>query len=84
MPRRRPNASAEPALAPAWRSRDGASQLFCADQQTLLASLPAESVDCIWTDPPYFLSNDGYTCVAGKRRKVNKRSEEHTSELQSH
>ena len=72
MPRRRPNASAEPALAPAWRSRDGASQLFCADQQTLLACLPAESVDCIWTDPPYFLSNDGYTCVAGKRRKVNK------------
>jgi site-specific DNA-methyltransferase (adenine-specific) len=26
----------------------------------------------VWTDPPYFLSNDGSTCVAGKRRKVNK------------
>ncbi len=29
-------------------------------------------VDCIWTDPPYLLSNDGITCVAGKMVKVNK------------
>ena len=72
MPRRRPSANPEPALTPAWRSQDGRSALYCTDQQTLLASLPDASVDCIWTDPPYFLSNDGYTCVAGKRRKVNK------------
>ena len=29
-------------------------------------------MDCIWTDPPYLLSNDGITCVAGKMVKVNK------------
>jgi site-specific DNA-methyltransferase (adenine-specific) len=35
-------------------------------------SLPSDSVDCIWTDPPYLLSNDGITCVAGRMVKVNK------------
>ena len=39
---------------------------------TLMADMPADSVDCIWTDPPYLLSNDGTTCVAGKRVSVNK------------
>ena len=29
-------------------------------------------MDCIWTDPPYLLSNDGITCVAGQRVSVNK------------
>ncbi len=37
-----------------------------------MADMPADSVDCIWTDPPYLLSNDGTTCVAGKRVSVNK------------
>ena len=37
-----------------------------------MASLEANSVDCIWTDPPYLLSNDGTSCIAGKRVKVNK------------
>lgn len=37
-----------------------------------MADMPANSVDCIWTDPPYLLSNDGTTCVAGKRVSVNK------------
>lgn len=37
-----------------------------------MASLPANSIDCIWTDPPYNLSNDGITCVAGRMVKVNK------------
>ena len=37
-----------------------------------MQELPAENVDCIWTDPPYNLSNDGITCVAGQMVKVNK------------
>lgn len=37
-----------------------------------MADMPSDSVDCIWTDPPYLLSNDGTTCVAGKRVSVNK------------
>lgn len=38
----------------------------------VLDHLPNESVDCVWTDPPYFLSNDGFTCQAGKMVPVNK------------
>ena len=42
------------------------------DAIEFLESLQSDSVDCIWTDPPYLLSNDGVTCVAGKRVTVNK------------
>jgi len=37
-----------------------------------MAAMPAESIDCVWTDPPYNLSNDGITCIAGRMVKVNK------------
>lgn len=37
-----------------------------------LNSLPEESVDLIFADPPYNLSNGGFTCHAGKRVSVNK------------
>ena len=55
-----------------WQDPNGASILYCGDGLTLMADMPADSVDCIWTDPPYLLSNDGTTCVAGKRVSVNK------------
>ena len=38
----------------------------------VLPGLAAGSVDCIITDPPYFLSNDGITCKGGKMVSVNK------------
>jgi site-specific DNA-methyltransferase (adenine-specific) len=66
------NPPARPLPAPAWASADGHSRLWPGDQAELFASLPDESVDCIWTDPPYFLSNDGSTCRSGKRDSVNK------------
>ncbi|MGB8700659.1 MAG: site-specific DNA-methyltransferase [Thermosynechococcaceae cyanobacterium] len=59
-------------LSPIWSSEDKQSCLFHGDSLDLMASLPAESVDCIWTDPPYNLSNDGMTCVSGRMVKVNK------------
>lgn len=37
-----------------------------------METIPDDSVDCVWTDPPYLLSNDGITCVAGRMVKVNK------------
>jgi len=55
-----------------WKSEDGHSRLYSGDSLEWLNSLPDDSVDCIWTDPPYLLSNDGITCVAGKMVKVNK------------
>jgi site-specific DNA-methyltransferase (adenine-specific) len=38
----------------------------------VLAAMPEGSVDMIFADPPYNLSNDGFTVHAGKRVKVNK------------
>jgi site-specific DNA-methyltransferase (adenine-specific) len=55
-----------------WKSEDGHSRLCAGDSLEWLNSLPEDSVDCIWTDPPYLLSNDGITCIAGKMVKVNK------------
>lgn len=74
MPRARANAAPERAsgVAPVYVAEDGSAELYRGDQRSFLASLPEASVDCIWTDPPYFLSNDGPTCVGGRRRKVNK------------
>lgn len=56
----------------AWQSEDGQSRLYHGDGLKVMASMPENSVDCVWTDPPYLLSNDGITCVAGKMVKVNK------------
>ncbi|MEQ1897317.1 MAG: site-specific DNA-methyltransferase [Vicinamibacterales bacterium] len=59
-------------MIPVWHGVDGRSHLFHGDSLALMEQLPADSIDCIWTDPPYLLSNDGITCVAGKMVKVNK------------
>jgi hypothetical protein len=32
----------------------------------ILAAIPESTVDLIFADPPYFLSNGGITCHAGK------------------
>jgi site-specific DNA-methyltransferase (adenine-specific) len=46
--------------------------LYVGDALDVLATIPPETVDCVWTDPPYKLSNDGITCVAGRMVSVNK------------
>ena len=48
------------------------SALYLGDCLELMETIPDDSVDCVWTDPPYLLSNDGITCVAGRMVKVNK------------
>jgi site-specific DNA-methyltransferase (adenine-specific) len=51
---------------------DESSILLCADTFRTLSKLKESSVDMIFADPPYFLSNDGITCQAGKMVSVNK------------
>jgi site-specific DNA-methyltransferase (adenine-specific) len=46
--------------------------LYLGDSIEFLKSLPENSVDMIFADPPYNLSNDGFTVHAGKRVSVNK------------
>jgi len=47
-------------------------RLYQGDSLELLPLLPESSVDLIFADPPYFLSNNGITCHAGKMVSVNK------------
>ena len=46
--------------------------LYLADCIDILNQLPENSVDMIFADPPYNLSNGGFTVHAGKRVSVNK------------
>jgi site-specific DNA-methyltransferase (adenine-specific) len=55
-----------------WSSPDQRARLIRGDSLEILDQLPAESVDVIFADPPYFLSNGGSTCQGGKRVSVNK------------
>ena len=47
-------------------------KIFQGDCLEILARVPDDCVDLIFADPPYFLSNDGITCHAGKMVSVNK------------
>jgi site-specific DNA-methyltransferase (adenine-specific) len=47
-------------------------RIFNGDVVEVLNTLPEESIDLIFADPPYNLSNGGFTCHAGKRVSVNK------------
>jgi site-specific DNA-methyltransferase (adenine-specific) len=62
-----------PALPrPAFRDPKHDLTIYHADCLDILAALPADSVDLIFADPPYFLSNGGITCHAGRMVSVNK------------
>lgn len=47
-------------------------QLIHGDCIAVLNKLPENSVDMIFADPPYFLSNGGMSCRAGQMVSVNK------------
>lgn len=47
-------------------------ELYLGDSFKLLKQFPDESFDMIFSDPPYNLSNGGFTVHAGKRVSVNK------------
>jgi len=53
-------------------SRPLSTQLINADVLDALKEIGTESVDFIFADPPYFLSNDGFTVKSGKAVSVNK------------
>ncbi|MCX5810829.1 MAG: DNA methyltransferase [Proteobacteria bacterium] len=47
-------------------------KLYKGDCLEVLETIPENSVDLIFADPPYNLSNGGFTCHAGRRVSVNK------------
>jgi len=52
--------------------KDNNFTLYMGDCLKILDKLPENSVDMIFADPPYLLSNGGFTVHAGKRVSVNK------------
>ncbi|MCF7810096.1 site-specific DNA-methyltransferase [bacterium] len=52
--------------------KSGNAKIFCGDVLKTLAHIDEDSIDLIFADPPYNLSNGGFTCHAGKRVSVNK------------
>ena len=59
-------------MKPIFEDKEAGVILYLGDALKVLNELPEESVDLIFADPPYNLSNDGFTCHAGKRVSVNK------------
>lgn len=49
-------------------------RLFKGDALDIMRALPAESFDMVFADPPYFLSNGGFSVHSGKRVPVHKGS----------
>jgi site-specific DNA-methyltransferase (adenine-specific) len=47
-------------------------RIYQGDCLKILAAIPEDSVDLVFADPPYFLSNGGITCHAGRMVSVNK------------
>ena len=41
-------------MNPTWQSADGTASLYLGDALTVLRTLPAESVNCCITSPPYW------------------------------
>ena len=46
--------------------------LYMEDALSALNQIEEQSIDLIFADPPYKLSNDGFTCRSGKKACVNK------------
>lgn len=60
----------EKKLKPFFESEN--ASVYKGDCLEIMQSLPEASVDMVFADPPYNLSNDGFTVHAGKRVSVNK------------
>jgi site-specific DNA-methyltransferase (adenine-specific) len=67
---------------------DNSYELIAGDVLQSLSKISDNSVDLIFADPPYFLSNDGFTVKSGKAVSVNKgtwdKSAGFSSELDFH
>lgn len=61
-----------PLPAPVFHDPKHHIKIYQGDCLEILSALPESCVDLIFADPPYFLSNGGITCHAGKMVSVNK------------
>ena len=64
--------SRTPLPEPAFDDPKHHLRLYQGDCLEILQKIPENSVDLVFADPPYFLSNGGITCHAGKMVSVHK------------
>lgn len=68
-----PAANGAPGLPePVFKDTKHHIRIYQGDCLEILAAIPEGVMDLIFADPPYFLSNNGITCHAGKMVSVNK------------
>jgi len=58
--------------APYYESADARFRLYHGDCLDLMPRMPGGTFDLVFADPPYFLSNGGITCHAGRMVPVHK------------
>jgi site-specific DNA-methyltransferase (adenine-specific) len=58
--------------APVFQDSKHSIKIYQGDCVEILEKFRPESVDLVFADPPYFLSNNGITCHAGRMVSVNK------------
>jgi site-specific DNA-methyltransferase (adenine-specific) len=59
-------------IAPVFDDPAKHLRIYQGDCIEILGAMPPASVDLVFADPPYFLSNGGITCHAGRMVSVNK------------
>lgn len=57
-------------IQPVFKTKDFA--LYHNDSLEVMSRFPDNYVDMIFADPPYMLSNDGFSCQNGRMVSVNK------------
>lgn len=67
-------------IAPSYETET--EMLILGDTFSVLEKIVPGSADMIFADPPYFLSNDGITCQAGRMVSVNKGAWDKASSLE--
>ena len=67
-----PSPEYHPTFKEYYYDREHHIKLIQGDCIDVLNQAPEECVDMIFADPPYFLSNNGITCHAGRMVSVNK------------
>ncbi len=63
---------ADRSLSESLFAKGDAYRLYQGDSVELMNQFPEQQFDLIFADPPYFLSNGGFTCKSGKRASVQK------------
>jgi len=68
-------------MRPFFRTKAGDFILYNGDCREVIPNLPISSFDAIFADPPYFLSNGGFSVQSGKMVSVDKGAWDRTKGL---